>query len=64
MLLATWSYAYCLHEELKPRGVYVGTVSINAFIADNTAADSVKIADVYWEMLHKRDQIEAVFGPV
>jgi len=58
------SYAHCLHEELKPKGVYVGTVSINAFIADNTAADPVTIADIYWDMFLKRDRIESVFGPV
>ena len=57
------SYAYCLHEELKPKGVYVGTVSINAFIADGTAADPVTIADVYWDMFRKRDRVESVFGP-
>jgi NAD(P)-dependent dehydrogenase (short-subunit alcohol dehydrogenase family) len=58
------SYAYCLQEELAPSGVYVGTVSINAFIADGTAADPVTIADLYWDMYKKRDRIEEVFGPV
>jgi short-subunit dehydrogenase len=58
------AYAHCLHEELAPKGVYVGTVSINAFIADGTAADPVTIADLYWDMASKRDRIEAVFGPV
>jgi NAD(P)-dependent dehydrogenase (short-subunit alcohol dehydrogenase family) len=57
------SYAYCLQEELAPHGVYVGTVSINAFIADGTAADPLTIADLYWDMLQKRDRIEEVFGP-
>ena len=58
------SYAYCLHEELAASNVYVGTVSINAFIADGTAADPVTIADLYWDMYTKRDRIEEVFGPV
>ena len=57
-------YAYCLQEELAPKGVYVGTVSINAFIADGAAAEPLKIADVYWDMYRKRDRIEEVFGPV
>lgn len=57
-------YAYCLHEELAPKGVYVGTVSINAFIADGTAADPVTIADVFWDMYTKRNRIEEVFGPI
>ena len=58
------SYAYCLKDELAPHGVYVGTVSINAFIADGTDADPLKIADVFWDMFQKRDRTEAVFGPV
>jgi NAD(P)-dependent dehydrogenase (short-subunit alcohol dehydrogenase family) len=56
------SYAYCLQEELAPKGVYVGTVSINAFIADGTAADPVTIADLYWDMYQKKNRIEEVFG--
>lgn len=58
------AYAYCLKEELAPSNVYVGTVSINAFIADGTAADPVIIADLFWDMYKKRDRIEEVFGPV
>jgi NAD(P)-dependent dehydrogenase (short-subunit alcohol dehydrogenase family) len=58
------AYAYCLRDELAPKGVYVGTVSINAFIADGTASDPVTIADLYWDMFSKRDRIEEVFGPV
>ena len=58
------AYAYCLKEELAESNVYVGTVSINAFIADGTAADPLTIADLYWDMYRKRDRIEEVFGPV
>jgi NAD(P)-dependent dehydrogenase (short-subunit alcohol dehydrogenase family) len=58
------AYAYCLDEELAPSNIYVGTVSINAFIADGTAADPLTIADLYWDMYTKRDRTEAVFGPV
>jgi len=61
---AVRAYAYCLKDELAPKGVYVGTVSINAFIADGTSADPVTIADLYWDMFTKRDRIEEVFGPV
>ena len=57
------SYAYCLQEELAPKGVYVGTVSINAFIAEGTAADPVTIADVYWDMYNTRNRVEEIFGP-
>ncbi len=57
------SYAYCLHEEVAAKGVYVGTVSINAFIADGTDSDPDKIADLFWDMYQKRDRVEDVFGP-
>jgi short-subunit dehydrogenase len=56
------SYAYCLHEELAPNNVYVGTVSIAAFIQANTDGDPDKIAELYWDMYQKRDRIEDVFG--
>lgn len=56
------SYAYCLHEELKPKGVYVGTVSIAAFIQAGTDGDPDRIAELYWDMYEKRDRVEDVFG--
>lgn len=54
-------YAYCLHEELKPHDVYVGTVSIGAFIQEGTDGDPNTIAELYWDMYTKRDRIEEVF---
>jgi NAD(P)-dependent dehydrogenase (short-subunit alcohol dehydrogenase family) len=54
-------YAYCLHEELAPHGVYVGTVSIGAFIQEGTDGDPNTIAELYWDMHQKRDRIEDVF---
>jgi NAD(P)-dependent dehydrogenase (short-subunit alcohol dehydrogenase family) len=56
------SYAYCLHEELAPKNVYVGTVSIAAFIQANTDGDPDTIANLYWDMYQKRDRVEDVFG--
>ncbi|NLP64848.1 SDR family NAD(P)-dependent oxidoreductase [Paraburkholderia sacchari] len=57
------NYAYCLHEDLASSGVYVGTVSINAFIAHGTDGDPGKVAELYYDMYEHRDRIEAVFGP-
>ena len=57
------NYAYCLSQEVAPQGVYVGTVSINAHIVAGTDGDPDKIASVYWDMHHRRDRIESVFGP-
>jgi NADP-dependent 3-hydroxy acid dehydrogenase YdfG len=56
------SYAYCLHEELAPKGVYAATVSINVFIQPGTATDPDNIAELYWDMHCKRDRVEAVFS--
>ena len=56
------SYALCLHQELAPRGIYVGHVSINAFIAEGTAGDPNKIADLYWDMYQSRDRSEDIFS--
>jgi hypothetical protein len=56
------SYAYCLNEELAPKNIYVGTVSIAAFIAAGTDGDPDTIAELYWDMYQKRDRVEAVFG--
>jgi len=57
------NYAYCLSEELKDKGVYVGTVSINAHIVPGTDGDPDKIAQVYLDMQDRRDRVESVFGP-
>lgn len=56
------SYAYCLNEELAPHGIYVGTVSIAAFIQAGTDGDPDTIAEMYWDMYQKRDRVEDVFG--
>jgi short-subunit dehydrogenase len=56
------SYAYCLSEELAPKNIYVGTVSIAAFIQAGTDGDPDTIAELYWDMYKKRDRVEAVFG--
>lgn len=56
------NYAYCLHEDLAPKNVYVGTVSINALIERGTEADPDKVADLYFDMYRARDRVEAVFG--
>ncbi len=52
-------YVYSLHEELAPRGVYVGTVAILARM-DRETAD--RVAGRYLEMIAKRDPVEVVVG--
>lgn len=57
------NYAYCLSEEVSPKGVFVGTVSINAHIVEGTEGDPNKIAELYLDMYDQRDRVESVFGP-
>ena len=57
------NYAYCLSEEVASKGVYVGTVSINAHIVPGTDGDPDTIAQLYVDMHEQRDRIESIFGP-
>lgn len=55
-VVALRHYALTLHTALKSRGVYAGTVSI---ARRHTGKE---IADLYWEMIHKRDRCESMLG--
>lgn len=52
-------YVYSLHEELKPSGIYVGTVPILARM-DRATADNV--AELFLKMIDSRDRVEMVYG--
>ena len=52
-------YVYSLHEELREKGIYVGSVPIFARM-DRDAADGV--AALFLEMIEARDMVEAVYG--
>lgn len=56
------NYVYCLHEDLSPEGIFVGTVSINAHIVPGTDGDPDRIAEVFYRMHVERDPVEKVFG--
>ncbi|MBP1997083.1 SDR family NAD(P)-dependent oxidoreductase [Paenibacillus eucommiae] len=53
--------AFTLAEELKPHGIYVGTVTITGFVQRGTFYDPERIAEAYWELYTTRDQIETVY---
>ena len=56
------NYARCLAEELKPKGVYVGTLAIGVAIArDGTKNDPDKIADVLWDMHEKQNRVDETY---
>jgi len=56
------SLAYTLGEELAPRGVFVGTVTICGFVKPGTFFDPSRIAESYWELYERRDRREIVFA--
>jgi len=58
------SYARCLHEELAPRGIYVGHLAIGAIIrAGDALGDPDKLAALELDLVTKRDRFEEIIGP-
>jgi NAD(P)-dependent dehydrogenase (short-subunit alcohol dehydrogenase family) len=49
--------AYALHEDLRPTGVHVATVTINGLIGSNDAMAPDRIADRYWA-IHTRPEAQ------
>lgn len=54
--------ALTLAEELKPKGVFVGTVTIAGTVASGTYIAPELIAEKYWELYEKREEHEIVFS--
>lgn len=52
-------YAYALHDELAPKGVQVGMVTISVVIDEAQVAN---IAELFWTLHVQRDEIEKVYG--
>lgn len=55
------SLAFSLAEELKPHGIYVGTVTIAGFLAKDTFYDPDKIANQYWILHQNKSEIEYLY---
>ncbi len=53
--------AYALHEELKPQGIFVGTVTVCGAIGGDDFFAPARIAETYWEMYSRREECEAVY---
>ena len=49
------------YQEMKEKGVYVGIVTIMGSIAPGTHYDPADIAEKYWELYEKQEDIEYVF---
>lgn len=52
--------AFLLHDELKPKGIFVGTVTIAGAITPNTTLAPELIAEKYWDMYNDRQEREVV----
>ncbi|MBE7473977.1 MAG: short-chain dehydrogenase [Anaerolineae bacterium] len=50
------NYAHCLHQELAPKGVYVGHLSIGVYFQPGPEAD--KIAALWYNMYEKQNRVE------
>ncbi|TVY03354.1 SDR family NAD(P)-dependent oxidoreductase [Cohnella terricola] len=58
---AVRNYALTLSEELKPKGIFVGTVTIAGSVKPNTYYDPAVIADAYWKLHVERKEHEILF---
>lgn len=55
------NYATNLHNELKEKGIYVGHLSIGAFIQAGTDGDPDLIAEAWYNLYEKKDHFEERF---
>ncbi len=54
--------AYQLHTVLKPRGVFVGTVTVGGWIDHSSETHSPEIlAQKFWDLNEARDQVEIIY---
>jgi NAD(P)-dependent dehydrogenase (short-subunit alcohol dehydrogenase family) len=53
--------AFLLHDELKPRGIFLGTITIAGAITPGTTFAPELIAERYWEMYNDRQEKEVLF---
>lgn len=57
------SLAFSLGEELAPKGIHVGVVTITGYVAKDTYFDPDRIAEVYWDLHANRQGHEVVYHP-
>lgn len=55
------SLANCLHQELSPKGIYVGTLTIKGFVQEDTYFSSKNIAEAFYSMYENRNETECIF---
>lgn len=55
------SLAYSLHQELRPSGIYVGTLTIKGFVKEGTYFSPENIADAFYNMYENQNEKEVLF---
>ncbi|WHY66817.1 SDR family NAD(P)-dependent oxidoreductase [Neobacillus sp. SuZ13] len=53
--------AYSLHQELSPKGIYVGTLTINGFVQEGTYFSAKNIANTFYSMYENQTETEIIF---
>lgn len=53
--------AYSLHQELGPKGIYVGTLIIKGFVQEGTYFSGENIADAFYRLYIDRKEVKIVF---
>ncbi|WNC13954.1 SDR family NAD(P)-dependent oxidoreductase [Brevibacillus brevis] len=53
---------FTLADEMKPQGIFVGTVTIAGNVAPGSRFAPERIADKYWELYEKREEHEIVYS--
>lgn len=53
--------AYSLHQELSPKGIYVGTLTIKGFVQEGTYFSADNIANAFYSMYVNRTETEVEF---
>ena len=53
--------AYTLHEQLAPRGIFVGTVTVCGTIGGDAYFAPARIAEAYWQLCAERQACELIY---
>ncbi|MFB9760883.1 SDR family oxidoreductase [Ectobacillus funiculus] len=53
--------AYSLHQELSPKGIYVGTLTIKGFVQEGTYFSAENIANTFYSMYENHTETEIIF---
>lgn len=53
--------AYSLHQELSSKGIYVGTLTINGFVQEDTYFSAENIANAFYSMYLNQTETEMIY---